>query len=36
MASIIELAFALLCLAVAGHLIIRLFDGHRENSRKDK
>lgn len=33
LASVIELLLALICLATAGHLIIRLLDAQRDSGR---
>lgn len=35
-ASLLELALALLCIAAAGMLLIRLLDNYRETGRKGK
>lgn len=35
-ASAIELILALVCLAAAGHIVIRLFDNQRGAGRRDE
>lgn len=33
--TIVELGAALLCIGLAGHIVIRLFDAQRESGRKE-